>query len=105
MTSYYGFVGTLAVALISGYTVFLPGGWDVPSFFFSYFMIGILPVLFIFWKLVHKTQVRLRSSFIIIRLLILPFKSLQWRNPEDVTFFEEERKEVDRYESRSSSTI
>jgi amino acid transporter len=36
--------------------VFLPGKWDVPTFIFSYFMIGLFPVLFIGWKLIKKTK-------------------------------------------------
>ena len=56
--SYYGLVGTLTMAFVGGYTVFLPGRWDVPSFLFSYAMIGICPVLFVFWKVLRRTQVR-----------------------------------------------
>ncbi|KAE9409516.1 hypothetical protein BT96DRAFT_962194 [Gymnopus androsaceus JB14] len=55
---YYGFTGTIIMAFVGGYTVFLPGKWDIPSFFFSYTMIGILPVLFVFWKFYRGTQVR-----------------------------------------------
>ncbi|RDB21097.1 General amino acid permease AGP2 [Hypsizygus marmoreus] len=78
---YYALVGTLVMAFVGGYTVFLPGRWDVPSFLFSYAMIGIVPVLFVFWKLLHKTQ---------------------WRSLEKVTFFAEEREEIDRYEEAYS---
>lgn len=46
------------MAFVGGYTVFLPGNWDITTFFFSYAMIGIVPVLFVFWKIVHRTQVR-----------------------------------------------
>ena len=45
------------MAFVGGYTVFLPGRWDVPSFVFSYTMIIVLPILFIFWKLKNKTKV------------------------------------------------
>jgi len=54
---YYAFTGTLIMAFVGGYTVFLPGNWDIPSFLFSYTMIGVCPVLFISWKIVHKTKV------------------------------------------------
>lgn len=47
------------MAFVSGYTVFLPGNWDVPTFLFSYTMIGIVPVLFVFWKVYRRTEVRL----------------------------------------------
>ncbi|KAJ4487779.1 general amino acid permease AGP2 [Lentinula aciculospora] len=55
--AYYGFTGTIVMAIVGGYNVFLPGNWDVPSFFFSYTMIGILPVLFMYWKISHHTKV------------------------------------------------
>ncbi|KIK59626.1 hypothetical protein GYMLUDRAFT_74504 [Collybiopsis luxurians FD-317 M1] len=76
--AYYGFTGTIIMAFVGGYTVFLPGKWSLPSFFFSYTMIGILPVLFVFWKIYHRTE---------------------WRRPEDITFFESERLLIDRYEA------
>lgn len=33
--AYYGLAGTFVMTFVSGYTVFLPGMWDVPSFLFS----------------------------------------------------------------------
>jgi len=33
--AWYGLVGTFIMAFVGGYTVFLPGKWDVPSFLFS----------------------------------------------------------------------
>jgi amino acid permease len=45
------------MAFVEGYTVFLPGFWDIPTFFFSYTMIGIMPLLFLYWKIVHRSQV------------------------------------------------
>jgi len=80
---YYAFTGTLTMAVVGGYTVFLPGFWDIPTFFFSYTMIGVVPLLFLCWKLVYKTQ---------------------WRKVEDLDFFNTERAEVDRYEESSKST-
>ncbi|KAJ3995630.1 general amino acid permease AGP2 [Lentinula boryana] len=76
-SAYYGFTGTIVMAFVGGYTVFLPGRWDIPSFFFSYTMIGILPVLFVYWKIYRQTK---------------------WQKLEDITFFENERLFVDRYE-------
>ncbi|KAJ4497910.1 general amino acid permease AGP2 [Lentinula lateritia] len=75
--AYYGFTGTTVMAFVGGYTVFLPGRWDVPSFFFSYTMIGVLPVLFVYWKIYRQTE---------------------WRKLEDITFLDNERFLVDRYE-------
>jgi amino acid transporter len=54
--AWYGFIGCTVMAFVGGYTVFLPGKWDVPTFIFSYFMIGLFPVLFIGWKLIKKTK-------------------------------------------------
>ncbi|KAF9469325.1 general amino acid permease AGP2 [Collybia nuda] len=80
-SAYYALAGTLVMAFVGGYTVFLPGKWDIPTFFFSYAMIGIVPVLFVAWKVAHKTQ---------------------WRELEHIAFFEKERSEVDQYEKASS---
>jgi amino acid transporter len=61
--AYVGMICTIVMAFVGGYPVFLPGEWDVPTFLFSYFMIGIFPVLFFGWKVVKKSK---------------------WRRPEDV---------------------
>ncbi|KAJ7097729.1 general amino acid permease AGP2 [Mycena belliarum] len=74
---YYAFTGTFIMAFVGGWTVFLPGKWDTPTFLFSYFMLALAPVLFIFWKFFQKTT---------------------FRRAEDVTFFEKEREAVDMYE-------
>ncbi|KAJ8689211.1 general amino acid permease agp2 [Pleurotus ostreatus] len=55
--AWYAFIGTLTVALISGYEVFLPGRWDVATFFFSYTMISVLPILYVFWKVTRHTRI------------------------------------------------
>ncbi|KAK1915440.1 hypothetical protein P3342_003250 [Pyrenophora teres f. teres] len=44
------------MAFVGGYTVFLKGHWDVPSFLFSYLMIFIFPMLFVGWKFLKKTK-------------------------------------------------
>ncbi|KAG6916599.1 hypothetical protein DXG01_006156 [Tephrocybe rancida] len=80
---YYGLIGTLTMAIVGGYTVFLPGNWDVPTFLFSYAMVGIVPVLFVFWKILHKTQ---------------------WRRSKTITFFEKERHLVDEYETTHTNS-
>ena len=33
--AYFGLVGTFVMAFVGGYTVFLEGNWDVPTFLFS----------------------------------------------------------------------
>ena len=44
------------MTFVGGYTVFLPGNWSIPTFFFSYTMIAVFPVLFIIWKLLKRTK-------------------------------------------------
>lgn len=65
------------MAFVGGYTVFLPGKWDVPSFLFSYTMIGVFPVLFVGWKLLKKSK---------------------WRKPQEVDLLTG-KAEVDAYEA------
>lgn len=54
--AWYGLAGTFVMTFVGGYTVFLPGKWDVPTFLFSYMMIFICPVLFVGYKLVKRTR-------------------------------------------------
>ncbi|KAH8884845.1 hypothetical protein GQ53DRAFT_751793 [Thozetella sp. PMI_491] len=54
--AWYAFSGCFVMTFVSGYTVFLPGQWDVTSFLFSYLMIGVFPVLFIGWKFIKGTR-------------------------------------------------
>ncbi|KAJ9494215.1 general amino acid permease agp2 [Exophiala xenobiotica] len=54
--AWYALVGTFIMTFVGGYTVFLPGFWDVPTFLFSYTMIGVFPVLFFGWKFIKKTK-------------------------------------------------
>ncbi|KAI5865289.1 amino acid permease/ SLC12A domain-containing protein [Durotheca rogersii] len=54
--AYYALSATFVMTFVGGYTVFLPGRWNVPTFLFSYTMIGVCPALFIGWKLIHKTS-------------------------------------------------
>ncbi|KAL2013958.1 hypothetical protein VTN00DRAFT_1483 [Thermoascus crustaceus] len=61
--AWYALTATFIMAFVGGYTVFLPGNWDVPTFLFSYTMIGVFPVLFVGWKVVKRTK---------------------WRRPEEV---------------------
>ncbi|KAF9448030.1 general amino acid permease AGP2 [Macrolepiota fuliginosa MF-IS2] len=76
-SAYYALAGTFTMAFVGGYTVFLPGNWNIPSFLFSYTMIGIYPILFMGWKMIHRTK---------------------WRSLEEIDFFESERADIDRYE-------
>lgn len=56
---YLAWVGLVIVTLTlgaQGYYVFLPGGWSVSSFLFSYIMIFVDVALFIGWKLIKHTK-------------------------------------------------
>ncbi|OQD68116.1 hypothetical protein PENPOL_c003G10190 [Penicillium polonicum] len=54
--AYVAFVCTTTMAFVGGYTVFLPGNWSIPTFLFSYTMIGVFPVIYFGWKFVHGTK-------------------------------------------------
>ncbi|KAL1843338.1 hypothetical protein VTJ49DRAFT_2155 [Mycothermus thermophilus] len=55
--AWYALIACSAMAFIGGYAVFLPGRWDVPTFLFSYTMIGVCPILYVAWKLLKRTCV------------------------------------------------
>ncbi|KAJ7892346.1 amino acid permease/ SLC12A domain-containing protein [Mycena olivaceomarginata] len=55
---YYAFVASFAMMFISGYAVFLPGNFNVPTVVFSYILLAVLPAIFVIWKLVRRTQAR-----------------------------------------------
>ncbi|EAT85713.2 hypothetical protein HBI56_142600 [Parastagonospora nodorum] len=54
--AWYGLITTFIMTFVGGYTVFLKGYWDVPSFLFSYLMVFLFPVLFFGWKILKKTK-------------------------------------------------
>lgn len=54
--AWYALTACFIMTFVGGYTVFLPGRWSVPTFLFSYTMIGVFPVLFLGWKLLKKTK-------------------------------------------------
>jgi yeast amino acid transporter len=56
--AWYALVCTFVMAFVSGYEVFLPGNWNIPTFFFSYTMIGIFPLLYVGWKFVKRTHIK-----------------------------------------------
>ncbi|KAI1360102.1 amino acid permease/ SLC12A domain-containing protein [Xylaria arbuscula] len=55
--AYYALVATFVFTLVGGYTVFLPGNWDVASFLFSYTSVAAFPILYVAWKVIHKTKI------------------------------------------------
>ncbi|KAJ5501617.1 Amino acid/polyamine transporter I [Penicillium expansum] len=54
--AYFACVCTTVMAFVGGYTVFLPGNWSIPTFLFSYTMIGVFPVIYFGWKFFHGTK-------------------------------------------------
>ena len=76
-TTWYTLIATFIMTFVGGYTVFLPGFWDVPSFLFSYTMIAVFPILFFGWKYLKKTK---------------------WRRPEEVELRPKDLLEVEEYE-------
>ncbi|KAF4460826.1 amino acid permease [Fusarium albosuccineum] len=69
--AYYGLAGTFIMTFVGGYTVFLPfeGYWNVPDFLFSYTSIGLFPVLYIGWKLIHRTKIHKPEEVDLLRNL------------------------------------
>ncbi|PMB72286.1 General amino acid permease AGP2 [Beauveria bassiana] len=47
----------LAVLGANGYAIFLPGKWDVKGLLTHYTMIFLSPVLYLGWKIIHKTRI------------------------------------------------
>jgi amino acid transporter len=54
--AYYALTCTFIMTFVGGYTVFLPGNWDVPNFLFSYMMVFLFPIIFLGWKFFKKTK-------------------------------------------------
>jgi amino acid transporter len=79
-SAYYALTGCFIMTFVGGYTVFLPGNWDVPTFIFSYCMIGVFPVLFLGWKF---------------------FKGTKWLRPEEVDL----RKDLDEIEEYTRNFV
>jgi amino acid transporter len=44
----------IMIVFCYGYTAFAP--WSVETFFIYYTMLIVAPILFIFWKLLHRTK-------------------------------------------------
>ncbi|KAG6220503.1 hypothetical protein E4U34_002828 [Claviceps purpurea] len=55
--AYYALVTAFVMAFVGGYTVFLPGHWSVSDFLFSYTMLAVFPILYLGYKVVHKTKI------------------------------------------------
>ncbi|BGP26980.1 hypothetical protein JCM10295v2_005942 [Rhodotorula toruloides] len=55
-TAWYGFVGSVIITLVSGFSVFLEGNWNANDFIASYIGIPIFVVPTLLWKLFKGTR-------------------------------------------------
>ncbi len=55
--AWYAFAGCIVMTLLNGFPVFIKGNWKLASFFFSYTMVGVFPLLYFGWKLLKGTRV------------------------------------------------
>lgn len=55
--SWVGLIFMTAVVCTYGYSVFLPGKWDMKSFFTYYTMVIVAPVLYFGWKIFKHTSI------------------------------------------------
>mgnify|MGYP001940399640 CR=1 FL=1 len=46
----------IVVVFVYGYSTFKPGNFTLESFFTYYTMVGVAPILFIFWKVLKRTK-------------------------------------------------
>ncbi|KAL8859432.1 MAG: hypothetical protein Q9178_004110 [Gyalolechia marmorata] len=53
--AYYALAGCLVMTLVNGFPVFIEGNWSITTFFFSYTMVGVFPLLYFGWKLLKRT--------------------------------------------------
>lgn len=56
-TAYLGMFFMICTVSCYGYTVFLPGWWDVGTFFTYYAMIFVCIILFVSYKLIKRTKI------------------------------------------------
>lgn len=54
--NWFGLIFVTVIVCIQGYAVFLPGKWDLGTFFTYYTMIFVCILLFVGWKVVKKTK-------------------------------------------------
>jgi amino acid transporter len=48
----------IVVVFVYGYSTFKPGNFTLESFFTYYTMVGLAPIFFVFWKVLHRTKWR-----------------------------------------------
>ncbi|KAL8781648.1 MAG: hypothetical protein Q9213_005913 [Squamulea squamosa] len=55
--AYYALAGCMVMTLVNGFSVFIDGNWKITTFFFSYTMVGVFPLLYFGWKLLKRTSI------------------------------------------------
>ncbi|KAK9769595.1 hypothetical protein SCAR479_13714 [Seiridium cardinale] len=56
-SAYIGTVGMTITVAIYGYTTFLPGWWDVGTFFSYYTMVFVAILTYLGWKIIKRTKI------------------------------------------------
>jgi amino acid transporter len=54
--AWFGLITMIITVSVYGYTTFLPGWWDIGTFFSYYTMVFLCPILYVGWKVVKKTH-------------------------------------------------
>ncbi|KIN04752.1 hypothetical protein OIDMADRAFT_157038 [Oidiodendron maius Zn] len=54
--AWFGLVTMIFTVIVYGYTTFLPGWWDVGTFFSYYTMCFVCPILYVGWKIFKKSK-------------------------------------------------
>jgi yeast amino acid transporter len=52
-----GLIFMITVVCTYGYSVLLPGKWDIKTFFIYYTMVLVAPILYFGWKIAHRTSI------------------------------------------------
>ncbi|TVY28934.1 General amino acid permease [Lachnellula hyalina] len=55
--AWFGLVTMIFTVTVYGYTVLLPGWWDIGTFFSYYTMVFACPVFYVGWKIIKKTKI------------------------------------------------
>lgn len=55
-TAWFGLISMTFVVCTYGYTIFLPGQFNVGNFFIYYLMLFVCIILFLGWKLIKRTK-------------------------------------------------
>jgi amino acid transporter len=56
-SAYIGACGMFVIVCIYGYTTFLPGAWDIGTFFSYYTMVFVAIITYTGWKLIKRTKI------------------------------------------------